>query len=47
MVRVVDPDAVIDVGLKVHVVSTGSPEQVKLLTVPANPFNAETIKVVG
>ena len=47
MVKVVEPCPLTWVGLKLHVVSTGRPEQEKLLTVPENPPRAETLMVTA
>jgi hypothetical protein len=45
MVRIVDPLLATEVGLKLHCVSAGRPEQEKLLTVPLNAFTADTLTV--
>ena len=45
MVREVEPEFATEVGLKLQLVSAGRPEQEKLLTVPLNPFSADTLIV--
>jgi hypothetical protein len=48
MVNVVEPEPPVTVeGIALQVVSAGRPEQLKLPTVPVNPFRAPTLIVTG
>lgn len=47
MVKVVDPEPLTVEGLALQVVSAGRPVQLKLPTVPVNPYTAPTLIVTG